>query len=214
MKKQFAFLAVRSAPLAAAALLGACTTVLLPPNVTPVVAPSQSVAQATQRLAEVASGRAKLEAEYAASEQVCYAKFFVNNCLDAAKERRRSGLAYLRAVENEAEYYRRKAAVDARDIEVAKAVKQFEADEAVRAAAPPPPPRVVTEPAPVAPKPSLATRRARQEARFAAHEAEQAAKAPERAAAALALEQRKAESQARVKKVEERKAARQEKYKQ
>ena len=41
----------RHAALAAAAAgLAACTTVLLPPNITPVVAPSASVAEATARL--------------------------------------------------------------------------------------------------------------------------------------------------------------------
>jgi len=211
MKRQLACVNVRTvriALLGAVAALGACTTVLLPPNVTPVVAPSTSVGQATKRLEDVALGRTQAEAEFAASEQVCYAKFFVNDCLDAAKEKRRGVLAYLRVVEDEAEYYQRKAAVDGRDIEVARAVQQFEAAETVRAAAPPPPLRSLTEPAPAAPKPSLAARRARQEARVAAHEAEQAANAPARAAAAKAQEQRKAESQARVKKVEERKAAR------
>lgn len=207
MKKQFAIPLLRIALLAAVASLGACTTVLPPPNVTPVVAPSTSVEQAARRLADVLAERKRVEAEYAASEQVCYAKFFVTNCLDAAKEKRRSALAYLRVVEDEAQYYQRKATADARDREVAKAVKQFEADEAARAVAPPPAPRAIAERAPLAPKASLAARRAKQEARVARHDAEQAAQAPARVAAAKAFAQRKADSEARVKKVEERKAA-------
>ncbi|MBC7456212.1 MAG: hypothetical protein H7335_21435 [Massilia sp.] len=207
MKKQFAFPLVRIALLAGLAGAAGCTTVLLPPNVTPVVAPSASVEQAARRLEEVVAERKRVEAEYGASEQVCYAKFFVNNCLDAAKEKRRSALAYLRVVEDEAQYYQRKATADARDRDVAKAVKKFEADEAVRAAAPAPPARTVAEPAPAAPKASLAARRAKQDARIARHEAEQAAQAPARAAAAKAFARRKAESEARVRKVEQRKAA-------
>lgn len=207
MKKQFAFHAARMALLAGAVGLGACTTALLPPNLTPLVAPSKSVEQASRRLEEVTAGRRRAEADYAASELVCYAKFFVNNCLDAAKEKRRSLLVNLRAVEDEAQYYQRKAAVDARDIEVANAVKEFEASEARRAAEPAPAPQVATAPGAPPPKPSFAARRVKQEARMAAHDAQQAAKAPAREAAALALERRKAESAERIKNVEERKAA-------
>lgn len=190
----------------AAAALGACTTVLLPPNVTPVVAPSTSVADAARKLQDVAAERKRVEAEFAASEQVCYAKFFVNNCLDAAKEKRRVASAYLNAVEDEAEYYQRKADVDARDREVARAVKQFEADEKARALEPPPPPRVETPPPAPAPKPTLAARKASQAAKVARHEAEQAARAAQRAAKAAEREALKAESLERQKKVEEKKA--------
>lgn len=196
----------RIAILAAGASLAACTTVLLPPNVTPVVAPSNSVADASRKLDEVAAERKRVEAAYAASEQVCYAKFFVNNCLDAAKEKRRSALAYLNAVEDEAEYYKRKADVDARDREVAKAVRQFEADEKARALEPAPAPREESAPPPPAPKPSLASRKAANAARVAEHEARQAAKAPARAAKAKEMAELKAQSEARQKAVEAKKA--------
>eukprot|EP01034_Spumella_vulgaris_P003122 gene3122-4024_t len=78
----------------------------------PAVPQSHSVEQADARLAEVERSRAAVQAEYAAAEQVCNAKFFVNYCLDAVKEKRRVALAGLRAIEVEANQYKRKVAVD------------------------------------------------------------------------------------------------------
>lgn len=206
MTNRFMPRALRACAILGALSLAGCSTVLLPPNVTPVVTPSASSADAARKLQEAAAERKRVEAEFAASEQVCYAKFFVNNCLDAAKEKRRVALAYLNAVDNEAEYYQRKAEVDARDREVAKAVQQFEADERARALAPAPAPRVETPPPAPAPKPSLAARRASQAAKMARHQAGQAARAAERAAKASERAALKAESLARQKRVEEKKA--------
>ena len=191
--------------LAACAGLGGCTTVLLPPNVQPVVAPSTSVAQATRRLEEVKTERAATEADFAASEQVCYAKFFVNNCLDAAKEKRRSKLAVLRAVEVEAEYYKRKAAVDQRDREVAEAIREFEAGEARMAALPKPVPRVAPERVTPAPKAVIKERRSR----AAEHAAQAQANAPQRAASAKAFAERKSKAEERQRDVAEKKAEKQ-----
>ncbi len=193
---------LRLALLLAGAGLAGCTTVLLPPNVQPVVAPSKTVAEATRRLDEVKAGRAEAEAAFAASEQLCYAKFFVNNCLDTAKEKRRSRLAVLKAVEVEAEFFRRKAAVDQRDREVAQAVKEFEAGEARMAAMPKPAPRVVPErPAP-APEAALKARPSKAAQRAALTRAE----APKRAASARAFADRKQKSEERQREVAETKA--------
>lgn len=192
--------------MAAACALCGCTTVLLPPNVTPVVARSTSVADAQRKLERVKTERAEVEAGYAASEQVCYAKFFVNDCLDAAKEKRRSALAMLRAIEVEAELFERRAAVEQRDREVARAIREYEAEEARLAAMPPAPPRVPAEPRASAPKPALAGRSAQR----AAREAERAAKAPqdaaERAANVAEFEARKLESAQRQQRVAAKKA--------
>ena len=203
MKNQFA---LNAGVLAMAAFLGACTTVLLPPNIAPVVAPSRSAEEAASRLEAVKTARLRIEAEYAASEQLCYAKFFVNNCLDAAKEKRRSGLAQQNAVEVEAEYFQRKAKVDQRDRDVAQAVREFEASEAVRAALPPPKPQAEPKPPAKAPKPSLAARQASQEARVAQKAADDQAEAPRRAVRAKESEERKKESEERQREVEQRKA--------
>ncbi|MFS2083058.1 hypothetical protein ACCD01_31530, partial [Telluria sp. Tellsp99] len=75
-----------------AALLAACASQDVVPREVP-PPPVTSVAQADQQLAAVARERAAIEARFAERERVCYDKFFVNNCLDEAKERRRSALA-------------------------------------------------------------------------------------------------------------------------
>ena len=188
--------------LLAAAALGACTTVLLPPNVQPVVASSTSGTQAKRRLEEVKAERTAAEAAFAQSEQVCYAKFFVNNCLDAAKEKRRSKLAVLRAVEVEAEYYLRKADVDQRDLEVAQAVEEFKAGEARMAAQPARAPRA--KPAGVTPAPKAAAKV--RPSRAAQQEALVRADGPQRAASAKAFTDRKLKSEQRQRDVEQRKA--------
>jgi hypothetical protein len=204
--------ALRRAVLAAAAAgLTACTTVLLPPNITPVVAPSTSVADATARLEKVKTERAAIEAAFASSEQVCYTKFFVNNCLDEAKEKRRSALAYERAVEVEAEHFRRKAIVDQRDRDVEAAVKEFEEGEARAAAMPPEAPKAPVERKPVAPRATLAERRANQDAKLARNAAREQAEAPTRAAKAREFEQRKLESAERQLKVAKKKLEKAEK---
>ena len=194
------------AMLVAVASLAGCTTVLLPPNVVPVVAKSTSVDQANRKLEQVAIARAAIEAEFAASEQVCYAKFFVNNCLDTAKEKRRGLLAYQNAVEDEAEYFGRKATVDERDREVAKAVKDFEAAEARAAALPPPPPRPDVNSMPPAPKASLVSRSAKRDAKQAERAAQELADAPKRAAKARQFEQRKLDVEKRQREVAEKMA--------
>ncbi len=192
----------RLALLATLAGLGACTTVLLPPNVTPVVAPSTSLAQATRRLDEVVRERAAVQAEFAASEQICYAKFFVNNCLDAAKEKRRSRLAVLRAVEVEAERYQRQAAVDQRDREVAQAIKEFEAGEARMAARPAPAPRAAPERLAPAPKAMMKDRSGEHAAKQAERIAQQQADAPQRAASAKAFQERRLKAEQRKREIE------------
>ena len=186
------------------AALAGCTMAQLPPNPTPLVQASTSVEQATRKLEQVAVARARIEAEYAASEQACYHKFFVTNCLDAAKEKRHTALVYQGAVEDEAQYYKRKANVDERDREVAKAIKDFEEDEARAAAQPPAPPRPEVKAVPAAPKASLASRNAKHEAKLAQHAAQEQADAPKRAAKAKAFEQRKLDAEKRQREVAER----------
>jgi hypothetical protein len=69
------------------AFLTACGTAPQVSNVAPVVT-VHSVDEANAHLATVAVERAAIESRFAAREQVCYEKFFVNHCLDdAVKER-------------------------------------------------------------------------------------------------------------------------------
>jgi hypothetical protein len=143
---------------------------------------------------------------FAASEQVCYTKFLVNRCLDSAREQRREKLAALRAIEIEAEHFKRKATVERRDRELAEAEKKFEADEAKMAAEARAPRVLPAEPAPKTGAPV-----AKREAEHAAKEKQRAAQtqagAPKRAANVEAYEKRKRDSAQRQREIEEKKKA-------
>ena len=193
--------------LAPLPLLG-CSVVLLPPNIAPVVPTTRSVEQAEASLKKAAAERAEVEANYAAAEQNCYAKFFVNNCLDKAKEERRSRLAYLNAVENEAQYFQRKAKLEERDRKQAEAEKEFAESEARRAAEPPPAARA-DNPLPLPPpRGKLAKRQANRAARVAEQADKDRIKAAEAPANVAAFEQRRADSIKRQQRVAERQAER------
>ena len=101
----------------AAGALG-CAAHQTAPEAAPVPA-SSSVPQADARLAEMARVRTVVEARFAEREQICYTKFFVNHCLDQAKEERRSALSGLRAIEIEASHFKRAHAVEQRDLALA-----------------------------------------------------------------------------------------------
>jgi hypothetical protein len=187
-----------------AALLGACASQDVVPHEVP-PPPVTSVAQADQQLAAVARERAAIEARFAERERVCYDKFFVNNCLDEAKERRRSALAAQRAIEVQAERFKRQAAVEVRDRNLAEAERRFKEQEARLAEEPPKP---APEPAPVPPprKPTVPARMAERDARLRAEQKEEAANAAKRAQHVRDYEARKAQSEERQRKVAQRKA--------
>ncbi|WP_208296441.1 hypothetical protein [Telluria antibiotica] len=192
------------AALLAAALLAACAGPDVAPREVP-PPPVTSVAQADQQLAAVARERAAIEARFAERERVCYDKFFVNNCLDEAKERRRNGLAAQRAIEVQAERFKRQAVVEERDRNLAEADRRFKEQEAKLATEPPKP---APEPAPAPPprKPTVADRKAQRDARLRAEQQQEAADAGKRAQNVRDYEARKAESAERQRKVAERKA--------
>ena len=207
--------------LAAAALLAAAAATAAPamaqkigqaPVGEPAVPQTHSVEQADARLAEVARDRAAVQAEYDAAEQVCNAKFFVNYCLDKAKEKRRVALAGLRAIEVEANHFKRKYAVDKRDAELAERMKKDE-EELARRVENPPPPHVEREAAKPAakPGPTQAQRQAEHDAKVKAQAARDAAEAPKRAANVAAFEKKKAESEKRQAEIAAKKAAKEEK---
>lgn len=191
---------------ALAALLAACASVEPGPTVE-AVDPTTSVAQADGRLAAVAAERAAIEARYAEREAVCYQKFFVNHCLDEAKERRRVALAAQRNIEIEAERFKRRTKVEERDREIAAAEAEYKAEEARLAAEPPPPPREVADLPPPKPSPA-ASRMARRNAKTQ----EDAARAPIDAAKAAQnareFEERKRKSEEKQKEVAQRVAER------
>lgn len=180
----------------------------------PTVPQSHSIEQADARLAEVARNRAAVEAEYSTSEQVCYTKFFVNNCLDDAKEKRRLALSGLRAIEVEANYFKRKFTVDQRDRDLAERMKKDEEELAHRVeTAAATPPHVAREGAKPAPKSGMtqAQRQAAHDAKVKAQQAQEAAAAPQRAENVAAFEKKKAESEKRQAEVAAKKAAKEEK---
>lgn len=199
MTKQLSTLA---AVVLVAALAG-CVAVKPEKPMAPVPA-SQSVAEADARLATVVPERAREEAAYSASERVCYAKFLVNRCLDEAREKRRIALAGLRAIEVEADRFKRKAAVDERDREIARAEKEYHEAEARMAAEPPPPRAVPGEPASKA-APVAHDRAAEQAAKAKQRAAQDKAGAAQRAASVAAYEKRKRDSEQRQREIEEKK---------
>ncbi|PHV24790.1 hypothetical protein CSQ93_27585 [Janthinobacterium sp. BJB426] len=177
----------------------------------PQVPATLSVDEADAKLKQVASERAAAENEFAARELECYDKFFVNNCLDTAKEKRRLILVRLRAVEAEANYFKRAESVRLRDIDLARTQESARLDAEQRAAALPKPVKVVA-PEPAPPKPqgkSVAEREAEHAAKVAKQAAADAADAPRRAAREAQYAKKQADAVARQKRVAQRLAERQ-----
>ncbi|SIQ45062.1 hypothetical protein SAMN05880566_103297 [Janthinobacterium sp. TND4EL3] len=177
----------------------------------PQVPATLSVEEADAKLKQVASEREAAENEFAARELECYGKFFVNSCLDKAKEKRRQILVRLRAVEAEANHFKRAESVRLRDIDLARTQEDARLDAEQRAAALPKPVKVVT-PEPAPPKPegkSVAEREAEHAAKVKKLAAEEAAEAPRRAAREAAFARKQADAVARQKRVARRLAERQ-----
>lgn len=188
---------------------------VLQPHDPPVREPAiHSVAEADRIEAASALERARAEARFADSEVLCYQKFFVNACLDDAREVRRAALAPVRAAEIATARYKREASVLQRDRELAEAeaayqskLKQAQADAA---AAPPAAPAEPALPSAVKEKkPGLTQeqRIARREAREQQAAKRQRQQAARRADNAAALEAKRKESEERVRRVEQKKAA-------
>ncbi len=206
MAVQLAQFTARAAALAAFACLSACSGTLLANKPVALAPPSQSVAAADQALASAAEQRAALEQQYYETELVCAKKFLVNACLDHAKEIRRAGLAQVRAIEVEAGHYKRLAAVEQRDRELAQAELDEQAKQAARAAEPPKPvaPLVDTP----KPKPHAAQDRvADHAAKLQRAAVQEQGGAARRAANALAFAQRVKDSEQRQRDVADKKAA-------
>ncbi len=166
----------------------------------------QTVEQADASLAQVKQERAATEAEFSASEAVCYTKFFVNNCLDKAKETRRVRLADVRAREIEANYFKRKNAVDIRDRELEDRAQRDAAEQADHA--PKPHANPADRAAPVPQKVLPAQRQAEHDARVKQRDAAAAAKAGERAQNVKDFEAKQAESAERQQRVADKAAER------
>jgi hypothetical protein len=203
MTKLLAFQSAGAMALAALVLAGCGSEPVVSGGPAPV--PTTSVAQAEQRLAAVEQERAAIEARFSAREQECYRKFFVNHCLDEAKDRRRTALAAQRAIEIEAEHFQRKAKVDERDRAMAEAEARYREEEARIAAQPAAQPSQPAEAPPRKPAP-VAERLAKHNAKARSDEARDEADAAKRAANVKAYEERKRQSEERQRKVAKRKA--------
>lgn len=167
-----------------------------------------SVEQADAALAKVARDRDAVQAEFAASERACYTKFFVNNCLDKAKEKRRVALAEIRAREVDAEHFKRVDSVARRDADLADRTRKDAEEAATRAAQPPK--EVHAEPkAPTGPR--VAEREAQHEAKLKRQAQQDAANAAKRADNVAAFERKQQEAQRRQEIVARKKAENEEK---
>lgn len=174
----------------------------------------QTVEQANAALVKVAQDRAAITDEYAASERECSARFFVTNCLDKAKEKRRAALAEVRVREVDAEHFKRADSVAKRDADLADRARK-DADEAMlRSTQPPKAPKEEHEAAKPSSGPRLAEREAQHDAKLKRQQAEDAANAAKRSANVAAFERKQAESERRQKEVARKKAENEEKAKQ
>jgi hypothetical protein len=170
-----------------------------------------SVAEADAALEKVATDRTAVSDEFAASERECYTRFFVNNCLDKAKEKRRVALAEIRAREVDAEHFKRVDSVARRDADLAERVRKDAEEAATRAAQPPKAPKQ-EHPEPKAPTgPRLAEREAQYDAKVKRQQQQEAANAAKRAANVAAFERKQAEAERRQGIVARKKAENEEK---
>lgn len=192
-----------------AALLAGSAAAQEPTQLKQTVPPAETVEQADARLAQVKEERAAAEREFTAQETVCYTKFFVNNCLDKAKEQRRLRLSELRAIEIDASHFKRKHAVDERDRDLEQRARKDAEDAAKNAANPPKPkadPADKARPRPLAKTP--AQRQAEHDARVRERAAQEDAKAGERAKKVEQFQAKQAESKERQEEIARKQAER------
>jgi hypothetical protein len=196
------------AALAAVLCLTGCGTELLAIPAAAPIPSFTSVAEADKALEQAKRDRQALESAYAGRERVCYERFFVNRCLDEAKEKRRAGLGAVRAAEVEAERYKRETLANDHDRELARVEAQLAMEEAARAAEPQEPPKVIADGPPPPSGKTLVQRQAEKAARDAALAKQDAESATRRAKKVAEIERRKADSLRRQQAVEEKRKAR------
>lgn len=202
-----------SGALACALLLPACAVqnrAAMDEVGMPQVPPTVTMVEANAKLKQVSAEREAAESAYAARELVCYDKFFVNNCLDKAKEMRRLTLVRLRAIEAEASHFQRTESVRLRDADLARTQQDARDDLAERTAATPKTMKVLApEATPVKPAgPTLAERQAQHAAEVKQQAAQDAAEAPQRAAREANFARKQAEAVKRQERVAKRLAER------
>jgi len=170
---------------------------------------TQSVPEADAKLAAVAADRAVVANEYAAAEAICYNKFFTTICLDKAKEKRRVALVSLRAIEIEANHFKREDEVRRRDADLAERARKDAEEEAQRQVEPVKTPHEPGPPPTPASGPSVAERIAEHDAKQKRQQADDAAKTGQRAANVAAFERKQAETEKHRADLAAKKAAKQ-----
>lgn len=182
----------------------------------------QSDDMADAAIADAAKERAEVQARYAAEEQACQSRFFATSCIDEAKERRRKALATVRAVELEADTFKRKARVAERDKALAdrqaQEVRKQEEAERQKMAAPDGENMAKTPQASKAPElprkgPASDNRTAKHEARLKQIRAKEAAEAKMREENVAAYKRKVEEAKEHQKEVELKKAEKEQKRK-
>lgn len=179
----------------------------------------RSVESADDVLSEASTERDVIADQYIDDQRACYKKFFVSSCLEDAKERNRVAVKQVRDVEVEANAYKRQDKADERDKSLAEQHAKDEQDAARRmqdqkekeaASA-----RKIKESASKQQQVSDRERQSagQQDARVKAHEAqvrktqaEEAAKAPQRAANEQAYKEKVKQAEAHRLDVEAKKA--------
>lgn len=172
-----------------------------------------STEQADRALAEASGERNAIEQRFAAEQGNCYTKFFATTCMDESRERRRKALADVRAVEIEANEFKRRERAAERDREVAQRIADSEAkrvereqqSQQAKAGAVEKQDAGTVSPAHHS-GPSQAERTAQHEAKLQRIQAEEAANAAKRAENVAAYERKQREAEEHLKEVENRKA--------
>ncbi|MBS0308724.1 MAG: hypothetical protein JSS58_07105 [Proteobacteria bacterium] len=177
----------------------------------------QTTAQADRVLAEVTQARARTEIQFNDEQRECYRKFFVSDCVDAAKERHRMALNKIAPIEVEATIFKRKANVAERDQALAEKQVRDQADAEERLKKLPENERAAAEKtarverkvgdaqsAPDVPRENTA-RIQEHAAHLNAQQRAEADKAPERAQNAADYQKKVQEAQERQRKIAEKK---------
>jgi len=98
-----------------------------------------SLEEAEQVLSLVQAERSRITSRYAEQEQACYQRFFVNRCIDEARQQRRDAMQPLDALELEAERFEREQRAEQRErgVQQRRAEAQEKAEQAARVEPPP-----------------------------------------------------------------------------
>lgn len=164
----------------------------------------QSEEHAEQALSETGRERAAIASRFAADERICLDRFFVNSCVEDAKERQRHALAEVRRIEVEANALLRRLRVEERDRALLEKRIEQERKEAgrLKEAAPPADSEAAVgtsgqESIHAAPEAEISSRQARHEAKLKRIEEKERAQAQKRADKVASYERKVIEAQKR-----------------